>query len=77
MKTAKNSGHAASVPAVGDRYSHPSGEYEVDWICVFGDHDGGEICIGLCGKGLTWTGLLEQLKCEGFKKLNANNQHGS
>ena len=58
------------VPAVGDMYAHPTGQYEVDWVCGCGDYDDGETCIGLCGESMTWTGTVAELAASGFVRHN-------
>ena len=65
MSAAKNSVHPLVVPAIGDRYDHATGLYEVDWVCGFGD---GEACVGLRGDAMTWTGEISQLSDAGFQR---------
>jgi len=54
-------------PIVGDKYDHPTGQFEVDWVYGCGD---GATCVGLCGDRMTWTGTVGQMECEGFKRHN-------
>jgi len=66
MSAAENSVNPMAVPAIGDRYDHATGEYEVDWVC--GCDEDGDTCIGLLGGAMTWTGNVSDLFTEGFTK---------
>lgn len=49
------------MPNIGDKYEHPTGIYTVMWVC---DE------IGLSSESFTWTGTIEQLAKEGFKRMS-------
>lgn len=56
------------IPEEGDKYEHPTGTYEVDWVCDWGSPQDECVVIGLRGESLTWTGTVRELAKQ-FKRI--------